>query len=85
MVLEDVLKKHFNVDEVTDDIIKTASEMDTKDLQRGVCAHGMKVVEHFKSTSGLVSFEMRWRQHFLDSMKPKHMPALWSVATIARC
>lgn len=79
MVLEDVLKKHFNVDEVTDDIIKTASEMDTKIYNEEFVAHGMKVVEHFKSTSGLVSFEMRWRQHFLDSMKPKHMPALWSV------
>ena len=23
--------------------------------------------------------EVRWRQHFLDTMKPKFLPPLWSV------
>lgn len=78
-LLEDVLKKHFDVDEVTDDVIRTASEIDTKIYNEEFVPHGFKVVEHFKSTSGLVSFEMRWRQHFLDSMQPQFMPAMWSV------
>jgi len=35
------------------------------------------VVEHMEG--GLVEFERLWRQHFLDTMQPKHMPAFWSV------
>jgi exonuclease 3'-5' domain-containing protein 2 len=35
------------------------------------------VVEHMEG--GLVAFEKLWRQHFLDSMQPRHMPPLWSV------
>ena len=23
--------------------------------------------------------EKRWRQHFLDTMHPKHLPDLWSI------
>uniref|UniRef100_L7M0H0 Putative 3-5 exonuclease n=1 Tax=Rhipicephalus pulchellus TaxID=72859 RepID=L7M0H0_RHIPC len=78
-LLEDVLRKHFGVDEVTDDVIRTASEIDTKIYNEEFVPHGFKVVEHYKSSSGLVSFEMRWRQHFLDTMKPQYMPAMWSV------
>lgn len=78
-LLEEVLKKHFGVDEVTDDVIRTASEIDTKVYNEEFVPHGFKVVEHYKSTSGLVTFEMRWRQHFLDTMRPQFMPALWSV------
>lgn len=78
-LLEDVLKKHFGVDEVTSDIVKAASEIDTRIYNEEFVPHGLKVVEHFKSTTGLVSFEMRWRQHFLDSMKPRYLPAMWST------
>uniref|UniRef100_A0A1E1XBQ1 Putative 3-5 exonuclease n=1 Tax=Amblyomma aureolatum TaxID=187763 RepID=A0A1E1XBQ1_9ACAR len=77
--LEDVLKEHFNVTEVTDDIIQTASDVDTKVYNDDFVPHGQRVVEHFKQTIGLANFEMRWRQHFLDTMQPKHMPPLWSV------
>lgn len=28
---------------------------------------------------GLIAFEKLWRQHFLDSMRPRYMPAFWSV------
>ncbi|KAH6922111.1 hypothetical protein HPB50_009528 [Hyalomma asiaticum] len=78
-LLEDVLKKHFGVDKVTSDIVKAASEIDTRIYNEEFVPHGLKVVEHFKSTTGLVSFEMRWRQHFLDSMKPRYLPAMWST------
>ena len=41
--------------------------------------HGQAVVEHVIEHGGLMSFEKVWRQHFLDSLKPRHLPALWSV------
>ena len=41
--------------------------------------HGQKVVRHVTEHEGLVAFERMWRQHFLDSMEPKFLPALWSV------
>lgn len=77
--LEQVLKEHFNVTEVTDDIIQTASDIDTKVYNDDFVPHGQKVVEHFKKTIGLANFEMRWRKHFLVSMQPKYMPPMWSV------
>lgn len=27
----------------------------------------------------LASFEKMWRQHFVDEMKPQHLPFMWSV------
>ncbi len=41
--------------------------------------HGVKVVKHVVDHEGLVAFEKMWRQHFLDTMKPQHLPAMWSV------
>uniref|UniRef100_G3MNI8 3'-5' exonuclease domain-containing protein n=1 Tax=Amblyomma maculatum TaxID=34609 RepID=G3MNI8_AMBMU len=78
-LLEDVLKEHFNVAEVTDEIIQNASDIDTRVYNDDFIPHGQRVVEHFKKTIGLANLEMRWRQHFLDSMHPKYMPPLWSV------
>ncbi|XP_077546846.1 exonuclease 3'-5' domain-containing protein 2-like [Haemaphysalis longicornis] len=78
-LLEDVLRDHFKVDEVTDAIIQAAANVDRRIVNEKFVPHGLKVVEHFKENGGLVNFELRWRQHFLDTMKPKHMPPLWSV------
>lgn len=43
--------------------------------------HGLRVVKHFEEQDqgGLLALERRWREHFLRSMKPKHLPKLWSV------
>lgn len=37
------------------------------------------MVDHFANSSGIVTLEKRWRDHFLRTMKPKHLPPLWSV------
>lgn len=43
-------------------------------------AHGAKVVEFYQnSKEGLISLERKWREHFLHTMKPQYLPALWSV------
>ena len=41
--------------------------------------HGEIVVQHVTERGGLVAFERRWRESFINNMQPKHMPYLWSV------
>ena len=42
--------------------------------------HARKVVEHFiQGQGGILALEVKWRKHFLETMKPKHMPPNWSI------
>ncbi len=43
--------------------------------------HGQKVVQVYaeRGLQGLMDLECCWRQHFLASMQPRHLPPLWSV------
>ncbi|CAO1397422.1 unnamed protein product [Diamesa hyperborea] len=41
--------------------------------------HGELVANYYKKNEGLTALERMWRQHFLDTMKPKYLPELWSV------
>ncbi|XP_044774038.1 exonuclease 3'-5' domain-containing protein 2 isoform X3 [Neomonachus schauinslandi] len=43
--------------------------------------HGLRVVRcHSRGgLRSLMQLESRWRQHFLDSMQPRHLPQQWSV------
>lgn len=43
--------------------------------------HGLKVVRAHaqRGLPGLMELERRWRQHFLASMQPRHLPPLWAV------
>jgi hypothetical protein len=43
--------------------------------------HGLRVVMHFSDpkNGGLMCLEQRWREHFLTTMHPCYLPALWSV------
>jgi len=38
-----------------------------------------KVVKHFLEQNAMNELKAMCRQHFLDAMKPKHLPHLWSV------
>lgn len=38
-----------------------------------------KVVKHFLDQGAINELKTMWRQHFIDTMKPKHLPLLWSV------
>jgi len=42
---------------------------------------GQLVVRHVleQTDGGLVAFERLWRQHFIESMKPRFLPKGWSV------
>lgn len=66
----DVLTKELKND------MFSASNNDQSQCQ----SHGLKVVQYFeKREGGLVELERIWREHFLLTMKPKHLPSLWSV------
>ena len=41
--------------------------------------HGQKVVRHYMAHGRLIQFEKLWRRHFLDTMRPNHLPDMWSV------
>ena len=41
--------------------------------------HGKRVVRHMTKNGGLLTFMSRWRQHFIDTMDPQHLPNFWSV------
>ena len=44
--------------------------------------HGVKVVNILQNSGGieaLKDFEVSWRQHFLDVMKPQYMPDGWDI------
>ncbi|XP_076804357.1 exonuclease 3'-5' domain-containing protein 2-like [Clavelina lepadiformis] len=80
--LERVIKKYYNVEELTDDLIHEASKLETRYRNEAYIRHGEKVVKTIydkEELQGLVNFEKRWRVHFLSTMQPKHLPYLWSV------
>lgn len=41
--------------------------------------HGKKVVQWYLENGGIIPLEKRWRKHFLNTMKPRHLPELWSI------
>ncbi|XP_028925491.1 exonuclease 3'-5' domain-containing protein 2 isoform X1 [Ornithorhynchus anatinus] len=75
------LRAFFNMDVVTDDMLREAACLETRICNESYVPHGLKVVQcHAKGgLRSLMQLEARWRQHFLDSMQPKHLPQQWSI------
>jgi hypothetical protein len=48
-------------------------------LNESYAPHGQKVVEYFVENEGIIPLEKLWRENFLEKMKPKFLPPLWSV------
>ncbi|XP_058058316.1 exonuclease 3'-5' domain-containing protein 2 [Anopheles bellator] len=68
------------VTELTPEVLQFYSNIDVSVRNELYCAHGERVVEHFKQRlGGLSQLERMWREHFLKTMRPKHLPSLWSV------
>ncbi|XP_072485604.1 exonuclease 3'-5' domain-containing protein 2 isoform X2 [Notamacropus eugenii] len=76
------IKEFFNTETVTDQILQEAASLETRIANESYVPHGLKVVQcHAKGgLRSLMQLESRWRQHFLDSMKPRHLPQQWSVS-----
>ncbi|ESO93138.1 hypothetical protein LOTGIDRAFT_119943, partial [Lottia gigantea] len=78
-VLESVVKEFFNVEELSDDLLHEAMDMDIRVFNASYVPHAQKVVEYMKKHGGLLEFEKRWRKHFVEKMKPNYLPPFWSV------
>ncbi|XP_036592815.1 exonuclease 3'-5' domain-containing protein 2 isoform X2 [Trichosurus vulpecula] len=75
------IKEFFNTETVTELMLQEAASLETRIANESYVPHGLKVVQcHAKGgLCSLMQLESRWRQHFLDSMKPRHLPQQWSV------
>ncbi|MBN3284207.1 EXD2 protein, partial [Polyodon spathula] len=75
------LRTFYSLDEVTPALLQEAAGLETRIFNESYIPHGLKVVQaHAKGgLHGLMELEKRWRQHFLTSMQPRHIPPLWSV------
>ncbi|XP_035897697.1 exonuclease 3'-5' domain-containing protein 2 isoform X2 [Anopheles stephensi] len=68
------------ITELTQSLLEEYSNIDISVRNELYCAHGERVVDHFKKApGGLMQLERRWRENFLHTMRPKHLPPLWSV------
>eukprot|EP00095_Tigriopus_kingsejongensis_P011431 maker-scaffold222_size251774-snap-gene-0.18 protein:Tk11431 transcript:maker-scaffold222_size251774-snap-gene-0.18-mRNA-1 annotation:"exonuclease 3 -5 domain-containing protein 2-like isoform x2" len=77
--LEKIMQDYYQVTDVNQAVLARGSNLEATILNSNYCPHGKKVVDHFVETCGLIPLEKRWRHHFLNTMKPKYLPPLWSV------
>ena len=74
------VKKFYKINEITNEVLQNCLNLETKIINEDYKPHGLKVVEYFiRNNGGILELEKMWRQHFLDSMRPGYLPALWSV------
>ena len=72
-VLVQVLRDFFEVDIVSEESINEACNLD---VYEDTVSCGKHVV---KSLDNIPEFIKLWRQHFLDTMDPQHMPQYWDI------
>ncbi|KAM9842465.1 exonuclease 3'-5' domain-containing protein 2 isoform 1-T2 [Aulostomus maculatus] len=82
--LQTVIKNFLNVteeQELTEEALQQAASLETRIFNEAYVPHGLKVVRVHAELGlrGLMDLERRWRQHFLTTMHPQHLPPLWSV------
>nr|CAJ82088.1 chromosome 14 open reading frame 114 [Xenopus tropicalis] len=75
------IRAFYNTEDITEEIMKEAAGLETRIFNETYTPHGLKVVQKFAlgGLRALMELEKRWRQHFLDTMHPKHLPQQWSV------
>ncbi|KAL8169553.1 UNVERIFIED_CONTAM: Exonuclease 3'-5' domain-containing protein 2 [Gekko kuhli] len=76
-----VVKDYFHSVTVSQEMLQEAAGLETRICNETYMPHGLKVVQCFAKGGlcSLMQLERRWRQHFLDTMQPKHLPKQWSV------
>ncbi|XP_070836173.1 exonuclease 3'-5' domain-containing protein 2 isoform X1 [Chaetodon trifascialis] len=82
--LQALIKSFLNVSEeqeLTSEALQQAAGLETRIFNKAYVPHGLKVVQAHaeQGLQGLMDLERRWRQHFLNTMRPRHLPPLWSV------
>lgn len=79
--LKSIICQHLSIDpeELTADMLQELKNIQCFAEQENYVPHGLKVVQHFTATEGVERLEQMWRQHFINTMSPAHLPELWSV------
>ncbi|XP_051252166.1 exonuclease 3'-5' domain-containing protein 2 isoform X2 [Dicentrarchus labrax] len=82
--LQALIKSFLDVNEekeLTDEALQQAAGLETRIFNEAYVPHGLKVVRAHaeQGLRGLMDLERHWRQHFLTTMQPRHLPPLWSV------
>ncbi|NXG50209.1 EXD2 protein, partial [Psilopogon haemacephalus] len=75
------IKDFYSAEAVTPEMLQEAAGLETRISNESYVPHGLKVVQSFArgGLRSLMQLERRWRQHFLDSMQPRHLPQQWAV------
>jgi hypothetical protein len=76
--LTKVVQDAYPNDEITDEFLYDILSQRQPTAEHNP-SHAYLVVEYYKSNEGLIALEKMYRQHFLDTMQPEHMPKLWDV------
>ncbi|MEE6491821.1 hypothetical protein FKM82_016394 [Ascaphus truei] len=76
-----IIKAFYSTENITAETLQEAANLETRVFNETFKPHGLKVVQSFANSGlkSLMELERRWRQHFLDTMQPKHLPQQWSV------
>lgn len=79
--MEDIILNYYKEETViTPELLQEAADIDPKQSNEDYCQHGEKVVQKFQTElGGLLELERIWREHFLHTMQPEFLPALWNV------
>ncbi|XP_062566584.1 exonuclease 3'-5' domain-containing protein 2-like isoform X1 [Saccostrea cucullata] len=77
--LRTIVKDFYGVADLSDELLEEASDMDYRTINDQYFPHGKAVLRHVRRNGGIYNFEKRWRQHFVDTMKPSYLPPKWSV------
>lgn len=79
--LRNIICQHLSIgcEELNADILQELKDIPCVTEQENYTPHGLRVVQHFQATESVERLEQMWRQHFIDTMQPAHLPELWSV------
>ena len=73
------VKDYFKHDNPTQEMLREAADLETRRENCDFVSHGRQVVRKVREAGELLAFERMWREHFLETMKPKYLPPLWTV------
>ncbi|KAK3882734.1 hypothetical protein Pcinc_012907 [Petrolisthes cinctipes] len=73
------LQEFYPGQDVTTALLIEAANLEVKVYREGHVTHGLGIYQAYAKI-GLNKLEQQWRQHFLDTMKPRFMPECWSVS-----
>ena len=74
-----IVQEYINAPVLTPELIAHATTMETRKENVNFVSHGCEVVRKIREEGKLLEFEKMWRKHFIDTMRPRYLPPLWSV------